>query len=56
MQLAFSASFWKLRGGSPALAGEGKTIHAKCNYKLVADDLMDPTHKTFVRGGLSRGV
>jgi phenylpropionate dioxygenase-like ring-hydroxylating dioxygenase large terminal subunit len=31
-------------------AGEGRTIHAECNYKLVVDNLMDLTHETFVHG------
>ena len=35
----------------PAWAGDGKTIHARCNYKLVVDNLMDLTHETFVHGG-----
>jgi vanillate O-demethylase monooxygenase subunit len=34
----------------PAWAGDGRTIHAKCNYKLVVDNLMDLTHETFVHG------
>ena len=34
----------------PQWAGDGKTIHAKCNYKLVLDNLMDLTHETFVHG------
>jgi phenylpropionate dioxygenase-like ring-hydroxylating dioxygenase large terminal subunit len=32
-------------------AGDGDTIHALCNYKLVVDNLMDLTHETFVHGG-----
>lgn len=28
--------------------GDGETIHAKCNYLLVIDNLMDLTHETFV--------
>lgn len=32
----------------PAWAGEGGTIHAKCDYRLVLDNLMDLTHETFV--------
>ena len=28
----------------------GNTIHAKCNYRLVIDNLMDLTHETFVHG------
>jgi phenylpropionate dioxygenase-like ring-hydroxylating dioxygenase large terminal subunit len=35
----------------PAWAGDGKTIHVKCNYRLVVDNLMDLTHETFVHGG-----
>lgn len=34
----------------PEWAGDGRTIHAKCNYKLVLDNLMDLTHETFVHG------
>ena len=34
----------------PAWAGDGKTIHAKCDYRLVVDNLMDLTHETFVHG------
>ncbi|MFC0581816.1 aromatic ring-hydroxylating dioxygenase subunit alpha [Micrococcoides hystricis] len=29
-------------------AGDGKTIHADCNYQLVLDNLMDLTHEEFV--------
>lgn len=29
-------------------AGDGKTIHAKCNYQLILDNLMDLTHEEFV--------
>lgn len=32
----------------PAWAGDGKVIHAKCDYRLVVDNLMDLTHETFV--------
>ena len=35
----------------PAWAGDGKTIHVKCNYKLVVDNLMDLTHETYVHAG-----
>jgi len=35
----------------PAWTGDGKTIHVKCNYRLVVDNLMDLTHETFVHGG-----
>lgn len=35
----------------PAWAGDGRTIHVRCNYKLVLDNLMDLTHETFVHGG-----
>ncbi|MBF8178209.1 aromatic ring-hydroxylating dioxygenase subunit alpha [Herminiimonas contaminans] len=31
-------------------AGDGQTIHAKCDYRLVIDNLMDLTHETFVHG------
>ncbi len=34
----------------PAWAGDGKAIHAKCDYRLVLDNLMDLTHETFVHG------
>lgn len=34
----------------PAWAGDGKTIHAKCNYQLIVDNLMDLTHEEFVHG------
>jgi len=34
----------------PEWAGDGKLIHAECNYKLVVDNLMDLTHETFVHG------
>lgn len=34
--------------GDPAWAGDGKTIHVKCDYRLVVDNLMDLTHETFV--------
>jgi vanillate O-demethylase monooxygenase subunit len=29
-------------------AGDGKTLFAKCDYRLFADNLMDLTHETFV--------
>ncbi len=32
----------------PAWAGDGELIHAKCDYRLVLDNLMDLTHETFV--------
>jgi phenylpropionate dioxygenase-like ring-hydroxylating dioxygenase large terminal subunit len=32
----------------PAWAGDGETIHAKCDYRLVVDNLMDLTHEAFV--------
>jgi vanillate monooxygenase len=35
---------------NPAWAGDGKTIHVKCDYRLVVDNLMDLTHETFVHG------
>jgi len=31
-----------------AWTGDGRTIHAKCDYRLVIDNLMDLTHETFV--------
>ncbi|MES5486627.1 aromatic ring-hydroxylating dioxygenase subunit alpha [Bradyrhizobium sp. INPA03-11B] len=34
----------------PAWAGDGKTLHLKCDYRLVVDNLMDLTHETFVHG------
>lgn len=34
----------------PAWAGDGRVIHAKCDYRLVIDNLMDLTHETFVHG------
>lgn len=34
----------------PEWAGDGQTIHAKCDYRLVIDNLMDLTHETFVHG------
>lgn len=33
---------------SPDWAGDGKTIHAGCNYQLIIDNLMDLTHEEFV--------
>ena len=35
----------------PQWEGDGKVIHAKCNYRLVVDNLMDLTHETFVHSG-----
>ena len=37
----------------PDWIGDGDTIKALCNYKLVVDNLMDLTHETFVHGGAS---
>ena len=34
----------------PDWAGDGRRIHAKCDYRLVVDNLMDLTHETFVHG------
>jgi len=34
----------------PAWTGDGKTIHVKCDYRLVVDNLMDLTHEAFVHG------
>ena len=34
----------------PDWVGEGKTIHADCNYQLIVDNLMDLTHEEFVHG------
>ena len=38
---------WNL---DPAWAGDGGTIHVKCDYRLVVDNLMDLTHETYVHG------
>jgi phenylpropionate dioxygenase-like ring-hydroxylating dioxygenase large terminal subunit len=32
----------------PAWTGDGKTLFAKCDYRLFVDNLMDLTHETFV--------
>ncbi len=32
----------------PAWAGDGKVIHAACDYRLIVDNLMDLTHETFI--------
>jgi phenylpropionate dioxygenase-like ring-hydroxylating dioxygenase large terminal subunit len=34
----------------PEWAGDGRTIHVNCDYRLVVDNLMDLTHETFVHG------
>jgi len=34
----------------PAWAGDGELIAARCDYRLVVDNLMDLTHETFVHG------
>lgn len=34
----------------PEWAADGKYIHAKCDYRLVVDNLMDLTHETYVHG------
>jgi phenylpropionate dioxygenase-like ring-hydroxylating dioxygenase large terminal subunit len=34
----------------PDWSGDGRTIHGKCNYRLVVDNLMDLTHEAFVHG------
>lgn len=34
----------------PDWTGDGRTIHAPCNYQLVLDNLMDLTHEEFVHG------
>lgn len=34
----------------PGWAADGKLIHAKCDYRLVVDNLMDLTHETYVHG------
>lgn len=33
-----------------AWTGDGKLIHADCNYQLIVDNLMDLTHEEFVHG------
>ncbi|MBC8793954.1 MAG: Rieske (2Fe-2S) protein [Tagaea sp. CACIAM 22H2] len=38
---------WNL---DPGWTGDGRLIHAKCDYRLVIDNLMDLTHETFVHG------
>lgn len=32
----------------PNWAGDGRTIHAACDYRLIVDNLMDLTHETFI--------
>ena len=32
----------------PEWAGDGKTMFAKCDYRLFVDNLMDLTHEFFV--------
>ena len=32
----------------PAWAGDGGTIHARCDWRLIVDNLMDLTHETYV--------
>jgi phenylpropionate dioxygenase-like ring-hydroxylating dioxygenase large terminal subunit len=34
----------------PEWTGDGRTIHADCNYQLIVDNLMDLTHEEFVHG------
>ena len=34
----------------PAWAGDGKVIHAACDYRLIVDNLMDLTHETYIHG------
>ncbi|MHA7874766.1 aromatic ring-hydroxylating dioxygenase subunit alpha [Roseivivax sp.] len=34
----------------PEWVSDGRVIHAKCDYRLVVDNLMDLTHETFVHG------
>ncbi|MGY3695485.1 phenylpropionate dioxygenase-like ring-hydroxylating dioxygenase large terminal subunit [Bradyrhizobium sp. USDA 3240] len=34
----------------PAWVADGETVHPKCDYRLVVDNLMDVTHETFVHG------
>ena len=38
------------RNDDPEWAADGKYIHAKCDYRLVVDNLMDLTHETYVHG------
>lgn len=35
---------------NPEWAADGRVIHARCDYRLVIDNLMDLTHETFVHG------
>jgi vanillate O-demethylase monooxygenase subunit len=35
----------------PEWAGDGRTIHAECDYRLILDNLMDLTHESFLHGG-----
>jgi len=35
----------------PLWAGDGKVIHAACDYRLVVDNLMDLTHETYIHQG-----
>lgn len=35
----------------PQWAGDGGTMHLRCNYLLAVDNLMDLTHETFVHSG-----
>lgn len=39
--------FWN---DHPNWTGDGEVIHAKCNYRLILDNLMDLTHETFIHG------
>ena len=32
----------------PNWVGDGRTIHANCDYRLIVDNLMDLTHETFI--------
>jgi vanillate O-demethylase monooxygenase subunit len=34
----------------PQWAGDGKTIRANCDYRLIVDNLLDLTHEQFVHG------
>ncbi len=34
----------------PKWAGDGRTIHAACDYRLIVDNLMDLTHETYIHG------
>ena len=35
----------------PKWAGDGRVIHAACDYRLIVDNLMDLTHETYIHAG-----